>query len=81
PVSPAAAGRQWLPDVGSSGWEAAERRAIAMGAVPYTPEEIEAAKDQKRCFTPLAPHQIEFLNNVTVPLGGFLCSGTLNDYK
>lgn len=70
PVSPAVAGRQWLPDVGNPDWEAAERRAIAMGAVPYTPEEIEAAKEQKRYFTPLAPHQSEFLNKVIAPLNG-----------
>lgn len=75
-----ASGRQWLPDVGNPEWEAAERRAIAMGAVPYTPEEIEAAKDQKRCFSPLMPHEIEFLNKVTEPLNGDM-TGMLAVYE
>lgn len=65
--------QSWLPDVTAPGWEEAERRAVAMGATPYTPEQIEAAKDQKREFSKLAPDEIAFINAA--------CDGLAGDFR
>lgn len=65
--------QSWLPDVTMPGWEEAERRAVAMGATPYTPEQIEAAKDQKREFSKLTQDEIAFINQV--------CDGLAGDFR
>jgi hypothetical protein len=63
----------WLPDVTAPGWEEAERKAVAMGATPYTPEQIEAAKDQKREFSKLTAEEIAFINAA--------CDGLAGDFR
>ncbi|MNV09281.1 ERF superfamily protein [compost metagenome] len=64
---------QCLPDGTAPGWEEAERRAVAMGATPYTPEQIEAAKDQKREFAKLTPEEVAVINEA--------CDGLAGDFR
>ncbi|WP_081044933.1 ERF family protein [Klebsiella aerogenes] len=63
--------REWLPMPGKDG-EAAERAAVAMGAVPFTAEEHARAAEQERRFAPLTPEEADFIGRVTRPLKGDL---------
>lgn len=53
---------QCLPDVTSPGWREAEAKAIAMGATPYTEEQIAQAWENARTFKKLTPEECQFLN-------------------
>jgi hypothetical protein len=63
--------RQWLPMPGAEG-EAAERAAVAMGAVPFTAEEHARAAEQERRYAPLSPDEINLINRIVQPLKGDL---------
>lgn len=63
--------REWLPMPGAEG-DAAERAAVAMGAVPFTAEEHARAAEQERRFAALTPEEISFINRIVEPLKGDL---------
>lgn len=63
--------REWLPMPGAEG-DAAERAAVAMGAVPFTAEEHARAAEQERRFAALTPEEIHFINRIVEPLKGDL---------
>ena len=63
--------REWLPMPGAEG-AAAERKAVAMGAVPFTAEEHARAAEQERRFAALTPEEIRFINRIVEPLRGDL---------
>lgn len=63
--------REWLPMPGAEG-AAAERKAVAMGAVPFTAEEHARAAEQERRFAALTPEEISFINRIVEPLKGDL---------
>lgn len=63
--------REWLPMPGTEG-AAAERAAVAMGAVPFTAEEHARAAEQERRFAALTPEEIRFINRIVEPLKGDL---------
>lgn len=63
--------REWLPMPGKEG-EAAERAAVALGAVPFTAEEHARAVEQERRFKPLTPDEIDYIRRITAPLKGDL---------
>lgn len=63
--------REWLPMPGAEG-AAAERAAVAMGAVPFTAEEHARAIEQERRFAPLTNEDIHFINRIVTPLKGDL---------
>lgn len=63
--------REWLPMPGAEG-EAAERKALAMGAKPFTAEQYARAAEQERRFEPLTTEEIHYLNSVINPLNGDL---------
>jgi hypothetical protein len=63
--------REWLPMPGADG-EAAERKALAMGAKPFTAEQYARAAEQERRFEPLTTEEINYLNSVINPLNGDL---------
>lgn len=63
--------REWLPMPGAEG-AAAERAAVAMGAVPFTAEEHARAAEQERRFAALTPEEISFINRIVEPLKGDL---------
>ncbi|MGK0743581.1 ERF family protein [Yokenella regensburgei] len=63
--------REWLPMPGKDG-EAAERAAVALGAVPFTAEEHARAAEQERRFAPLTPEEIDYIGRITRPLNGDL---------
>lgn len=52
----------WLPDVTAPGWKEAEAKAIALGATPYTEEQIQQAWENARTFKKLTPEECQFLN-------------------
>ncbi|WFZ22202.1 ERF family protein [Citrobacter portucalensis] len=63
--------REWLPMPSAEG-AAAERTAVAMGAVPFTAEEHARAAEQERRFSPLTNEEIHFINRIVTPLKGDL---------
>lgn len=61
---------QCLPDVTAPGWREAESKAIAMGATPYTEEQIAQAWENARTFKKLTPEECQFLNVTFEHLAG-----------
>lgn len=63
--------RQWPPMPGAEG-EAAERAAVAMGAIPFTAEDHARAAEQERRYAPLTAQEVDFISRITRPLKGDL---------
>lgn len=62
--------REWLPMVGDAKAEAAERRAVELGATPYTEADYERAREQERRFPKLTPDETSFISRTTAPMKG-----------